>query len=1148
MRSLPFRVCLSIQALVCALGVSAPLAAGPVTLLTRADPGWPSETAGGFTEIAGLSADGRYTLFLTNADNLLPGVEDLNAGPDVFLHDRDTGTTTLVSHASGDPMAAGNGTSEVAALSADGRWVAFQSVATNLVAGQVDSPTTRDVFLYDRDTDATILVSHPAGLPGTAAGQTLFGLDISDDGREIVFLSLAGNLVPGQVETPGSALDAFLYDRNTGNNFLVSHRRDSATAAVGNTQEVVISGNGDWVAFVSSADDLVAGQGDENFNSVFLYQRTNGQVRMVSHRAGSSVAAGNGHCYNLHISIDGNRTAYLSGATDLVSGQVDTNGAHDAFLYERNSDINLLVSRTASSATTAGNAHTQRLSLSNNGRWVAFVSYSSNLVPGDTNLGFDVFLYDRTSTSNTLVSRSAFGGAANSWSLEAEISGDGSWVAFQSRATDLIVGQYGSDDMDDLYLWARGTGVVTLATHTPASSHEASNGAVTGFRISAAGSWIAVATHATDLIVGVDDANVSPDLFLYERASRALLLVTSRGGEASEAAGNAHVSISAGDIAPRWTGSLSHDGRHAVFSSAAPNVVPGLDANNTFDVFLYDRHKGGIRLVSHIAGSPTMAANGISYSPLMSADGTAVVFGTTATDLIPDQGHVAPGQVFVHDRITGETTLVSRSAASPTRPGNGGGSFPAHLDVSGDGRWISFATSASDLVPGQVDFNGGSDVFLFDRATGITTLVSHSVSSPTQTANGTSSEHSLSADGRFLAFSSSASDLVPGQAGTGGIFVYDRVSGTTVRATPSAAWAPALSGDGRWLAFSSSAANLVPGQVDTNNTLDVFLWDRISGATTLVSHTPSSPVAAAGASSDLGTSSNDPAVISADGRWLVFRSSASNLVPGQVGGASDDVFLFNRVTGTVTLLSHVTGSPATEANNNSREPVISADGRFAAYISHAGNIVSGQVDVNGRDDIFVHDRIAGTTVLASHLPSSETATGGPSFGPSLFRGPVLSADGAWTLFTSLAAGLVPGDHNGQPDAFLHANPRRGQDFFTVAPCRLLDTREGGQGPALASNLKRMVNVGGVCGVPATARAVVLNVAVAESSSGGELTLFPGDLAAPESRTVSFGAGQIRANHTIMPLALDGTGTLSITPYLEGGGTVHVILDLSGYFE
>src|SRR6185295_10575576 len=151
--------CISILCLVLS---SLPVAAAPVTLLSRADPDRLSATPGGASEIAAVSADARYVVFTSDADNLVPGVTDTNLSTDLFFHDRLAGTTVLVSHAAGEPLTAGNRRAISAVSSADGRWVAFLSESTDLVAGQVDDEAaagaTPDVFLWDRDTGLTTLV------------------------------------------------------------------------------------------------------------------------------------------------------------------------------------------------------------------------------------------------------------------------------------------------------------------------------------------------------------------------------------------------------------------------------------------------------------------------------------------------------------------------------------------------------------------------------------------------------------------------------------------------------------------------------------------------------------------------------------------------------------------------------------------------------------------------------------------------------------------------------------------------------------------------------------------------------------------------------------------------------------------------------
>ncbi|MGD9519826.1 MAG: TolB family protein, partial [Armatimonadota bacterium] len=303
--------------------------------------------------------------------------------------------------------------------------------------------------------------------------------------------------------------------------------------------------------------------------------------------------------------------------------------------------------------------------------------------------------------------------------------------------------------------------------------------------------------------------------------------------------------------------------------------------------------------------------------------------------------------IFVHDRLTGETTRVSVST------GGGQAKKASHFpSISADGRCVAFESYASNLVPG--DTNGSEDIFVHDRLTGETTRVS--VSTGGGGANGPSGWPSISAEGRYVAFIGFgwADNLVPGDTNdTNDIFVHDRLTGQTTRVSVATGggqandWSegPSISADGRYVAFHSSADNLVPG--DTNGHEDIFVHDRLTGETTRVS------VATGGGQANQG--SWEPS-ISADGRYVAFHNLASNLVPGDTNG-SEDVFVHDRVTGQTTRVSVSTGGG--QANGESGKPSISADGRYVAFESLASNLVPG--DTNGVEDIFVHDRGGGTT-------------------------------------------------------------------------------------------------------------------------------------------------------------------------------------------
>src|SRR5207249_3753086 len=267
------------------------------------------------------------------------------------------------------------------------------------------------------------------------------------------------------------------------------------------------------------------------------------------------------------------------------------------------------------------------------------------------------------------------------------------------------------------------------------------------------------------------------------------------------------------------------------------------------------------------------------------------------------------------------------------------------IAVSADGRFVAFASFADNLVIG--DTNGANDVFVRDRVAGTTTRLS--VSSGGDQGNASSFSPSLSADGRFVTFRSYASNLVAADAnGTSDVFVHDRLTGTTERVSVDSAGiqgngpsqSPALSADGRFVAFRSNADNLVAG--DTNGGNDVFVHDRVTGTTTRAS------VNSLGAEGNAG---GEGPAISADGRWVAFESGSTNLVPGATNGAGQ-FFLHDRVTGMTMLVSVDSAGVQANANNVSGPAGVSADGRFVLFASAGTNLVPGAT--NGFYDLFVH--------------------------------------------------------------------------------------------------------------------------------------------------------------------------------------------------
>jgi Tol biopolymer transport system component len=953
-----------------------PLGAADVELLSRIPPRLATETANGGSRAVALSADGRFLVFLSTAPNLVAGVTDTNRGDDVFLHDRATGETVLVSRSTRPEPATADQASRDPAISADGRFVAFSSGALDLVPGQAGADGQENVFLWDRVSEVVELVSHAPGSESQAAEGQSFLPSLSADGRFVAFQSHATDLVNGLADRNGSLPDVFLYDRRTGRIALVSRSAASAgKTANSGSFDPVISADGRFVAFRSRATDLVSGQKDSNREQdFFLWDRTTGRTGLVSHAAADRTTAANGASLGRpFVSADGAFVAFLSRARNLVPGQsgLGTN----VFLWARSTGAVTLVTHTPSSSTRSAGAASNLAGLSADGSWVLFNSTGRSLVPGQSEETgqptYDVFLWSRQSEQIRLLSGA--GGSAtrtgNSDSFGNGLSADGSWAVLASRATDLVPGVRNSGLYPDVFLWSRRADRVELLSHAAESPDTGGGGESSAPLLSADGRVLAYTSHAPDLDAETRDTNDNVDVVLESRSGAREIVSRHAAGLAS--ATPQRVSrVTSIDMSGRWV----------TFLSGVPSA----------DVFLYDRTTRATTLVSHAA--PQTAGSAGCTNAQISANGRFVAFLCS--------------QLFFWDRETGVTTLISHAAGAPATASN---REAGEVAVSADGAVVAFGSAASDLVPGQVDPLPGPDIFVWERATGTVSLLSGKAGSPTEAGDSSSFNPRMSSDGRIVVFGSFASDLVTDVTDSNeraDIFVHDRTTGTTTLISRAAdapeavgGEVPLVSADGRFVAFTSSFLT-VPGQTGPSSS-NLFLWDRETGALRLVPLAPPAVGGVVPVSVDLD----------AAGRFVTFASFS---VEG--GNTGNDVFLFDRESGATVLVSRAADSPGRTANGESDAPRISADGRIIVFASTSTDLAGDSEGPRGRN-LFLYDRSTDARSLVTHSFRSPSRR---SDGDTLFH--VLAASGSAVAFNSQAVDLVPRDFNNLEDAFVAPLP------------------------------------------------------------------------------------------------------------------------------
>jgi hypothetical protein len=677
--------------------------------------------------------------------------------------------------------------------------VAFESDARDLHALDMDSG--RDIYARNLVTGTTHLVSINAAGTGSGDGTSREHV-ISADGSVVAFVSNAHNLHP--LRTESSDADVFARNIMTGTTYLVSINAAGSDNVRGNYSRPVISAEGSVVVFTSGAANHHAlDTNGSNYGDVFARNLVTGTTYVVSVNAAGTGSGNHSSQYPV-ISADGRVIAFESNATNLVNG--DGNTHPDVFTRDVSSGSTQLVSKahpSLFSATSGSNSSINRGALSADGRYVAFVSRATNLVsglevvPGVQN----VYRLDRVTGEVLLVSVNALGtGSGNSYSYEPVISADGNVVAFRSTASNLHSVQPSSIHYSDIYARNLTTGTTYLVS------------------INALGNG--------------------------------------RGNDHS------------------FKPVISADGNVVAFQSWARNLH-NLDSSNDVDVFARNLTTGTTYLVS-INTAGTGSGNDDSVNPVISSDGRIIAFESTATNLHPLDPHIY-SDVFARNIVSGTTYLVSVSADDTS---GSGGSYNPSISAKGD--VVAFQSSATNLHP--LDTSVEFDIYARNIVTGTTYLASVN-SAGTGGGFGQSENPVISADGRVVAFQSSARNLHPLDTDfLLDVFARNLATGTTHWVSNGSGTRSSsgqvINADGSIVAFVSTSNNLHP--LDNNHIQDVFARNLTAEATYLISTNSTG--------NGSGNNASFNPIISASGSYVGFGSTAMDLVLADFN-SSDDVFL-----------------------------------------------------------------------------------------------------------------------------------------------------------------------------------------------------------------------------------------------------------------
>ena len=840
-----------------------------------------------------ISSNGQFVAFASAAGNLVSN--DTNHACDVFVRDLVAGTTTLASIDTNSlaPSVRGEGSTRPL-LSADGRWVFFESLASSLVTN-IDGYATRDVFARNLQAGVTHLVSvNRSGTAGMNPGEDSRLFAITPDERFAAFASKAPDLVAG-VATGRSEL--FVRDL-TGGTTTWASSNVAGFAGFGADYMVlnaVLSAEGQSVVF-KVATSLFTVQA-----AVFRHDLVSGVTEQLTAYSRSDSWP--------DLSADGRFVAFEAGDASAV--------AYDVFVRDTVAGTNLLGSVSNNPVPLSGVSHTPVLTP--DGRSVTFLREQ-------TEPGFTAILYvcDLVAGTTRIASVTADGMEAGVPAASvAALSADGQRVAFNSEWSGWVSNDL--NQVNDIFLRDLSAGTTELISERHADRPEltGANLSVAGANsLSADGRWLALLSHDSNLVPS--DTNGRPDIFLRDlMAGTTSILKQSPPGDTNE--------VSFWQTNPVSPPFLCGDGRYVAYF-----CVRNFGAGNAYYSGPWRGSIGWHNLQTGSILSATLDLSGTdigaAQNPAISFDGRWVAF-ESASAIYDGGGYGSYSQIFARDMVAQSSFVASanRIYSSSLTLADANCTSPV---FSPDAHWLLFQSRASNV---STNYLASTNLELFacgqrlvgtNYQFGPARMVSRTASAPLG-YNGTVA---ISTNSRFVAF---ASVLTTNPAISQGVYVHDLLTGGTSLAASNAT-APALSGDGRFVAFQtwqSSATNSVTNQI--------MVSDRTTGAMELISVN--------GAGTGTGNESSTSPLITANGRYVIFSSKANDLVASDTNGRTD-IFVRDRWTSNTFAVTYSLRTDNSVASFT-RQPMLGADGRTIIFNSFANDLVPG--DYNDRRDVFV---------------------------------------------------------------------------------------------------------------------------------------------------------------------------------------------------